>query len=141
LINDLRLVVSVDFDDRSPIPSLFPRCQNVSLQKEVIVLKSELSTHRLMVRYLNNQLSGRIQQVQLLTRDKKDDNFDQVWNDLESEILFNKFKTIVRAFQSNSNVQYLSLFCLFQPIISSSNQNSPLRSGGLPLHANKLVSV
>lgn len=77
--------------------------QNVSLQKEIVVLKHELSNYRLVVRYLNNQMSGRIQQIQLLNREKKDANFDQVWSDLESEIQLNKFKTISQALASNQS--------------------------------------
>lgn len=57
-----------------------------------------------MVKYLNNQLSGRIQQIQLLNRDKKDLNFNQVWNELESEILLNKYKIVVQGlFYNNVN--------------------------------------
>lgn len=89
------------------------RSENLDRQREIIMLETELATHRLMVRYLNNQLSGRIQQIQLLTRDRKDSNFDQVWSDLESEISLNKFKTISNALNTSS-VEHGILMNLFR---------------------------
>lgn len=70
---------------------------------ENIQIKHELLIYRMTVDYMNNQLTGRIQQVQLLLSKGKNDvrNFDQVWNDLVSEILLNKYKTITGALASN----------------------------------------
>lgn len=86
-------------------------------------------------------MSGRIQQIQLLNREKRDANFEQVWSDLESEIQLNKFKTISQAlFQASSQSKSLSagsasssLFTLLQS--SSMTSSSP----SLIKHKHKLV--
>lgn len=109
--------------------------RNISLQKELIVHQSELCNYRLVVQYLNNQMSGRIQQIQLLTRDKIDSNFDKVWADLESEIKLNKCKTIVQAFASSSFINNnrsssssSSLFEILNPTPSSPSYSNVFKS-------------
>lgn len=52
---------------------------------------------RLTSRYLDKELAGRIQQLQLLGREIKGALRDKLWRQLEAEILIQRHKTVVRA--------------------------------------------
>ena len=71
---------------------------------------------RLASKYLDKELAGRIQQIQLLGigkisyivriivnigRDIRGDEYEQVWNQLEAEIHLHRHKTVIRACRQN----------------------------------------
>lgn len=94
------------------------RRENITLRKHLVNLESELLGARLKARYLDKELSGRIQQIQLLSErifhthllyintffmtgkpDLKSQDQDRVWNQLEAEIHLHRHKTVVRAYR------------------------------------------
>ncbi len=64
-------------------------------------MQSELFGSRLAAKYLDKELAGRIQQIQLLGRDVKDSDHDRLWNQLEAEIHLHRHKTVIRACRGN----------------------------------------
>lgn len=69
------------------------RTENISLRKYVLSLQSELYGARLASKYLDKELAGRIQQIQLLGKsDLKGADHDRLWNQLESEIHLHRHK-------------------------------------------------
>jgi len=71
--------------------------ENEKLKNENIDLQSEIYGLRLTTKYLDKELAGRIQQIQLLNRDTRDSTYENLWNQLESEIHLNRHKTVIRA--------------------------------------------
>ncbi|RZF36335.1 hypothetical protein LSTR_LSTR011971 [Laodelphax striatellus] len=72
--------------------------ENESLRNTVVGLQAEVCGARLAARYLDKELAGRIQQLQLLGRsDMSGDARDRLWSQLEAEILVQRQKTVVRA--------------------------------------------
>lgn len=71
--------------------------ENDKLRNHVLSLQSELYGARLAARYLDKELAGRIQQIQLLGRDMKGNDHDKLWNQLEAEIYLHRHKTVIRA--------------------------------------------
>ncbi|XP_057664869.1 uncharacterized protein LOC130899111 [Diorhabda carinulata] len=76
--------------------------ENASLRNEVLSLTSEVYGAKLAAKYLDKELAGRIQQLQLLGREMRGDIRDKLWRQLESEILLQRHKTVVRACRRNS---------------------------------------
>jgi len=64
-----------------------------------------VSGARLAAKYLDKELAGRIQQLQLFGRDMKGELRDKLWRQLEAEILLQRHKTVVRACRNNSTYQ------------------------------------
>uniref|UniRef100_A0AC35TR66 PDZ domain-containing protein n=1 Tax=Rhabditophanes sp. KR3021 TaxID=114890 RepID=A0AC35TR66_9BILA len=60
-------------------------------------MQAELYAARLAAKYLDKELAGRIQQIQLLGRDMRGQEHDRLWNVLESEINLHRHKTVIRA--------------------------------------------
>ncbi|CAG2105252.1 unnamed protein product [Medioppia subpectinata] len=75
--------------------------ENISLRRQTLQLQSELFGSRLAAKYLDKELAGRIQQIQLLGRDAKDADHDRLWNQLEAEIHLHRHKTVIRACRAN----------------------------------------
>ncbi|CAF1091956.1 unnamed protein product [Adineta ricciae] len=71
--------------------------ENEKLKKEIINLESEIYGSRLAAKYLDKELAGRIQQIQLLGRDLRGPNHEKLWNQLEAEIHLHRHKTVIRA--------------------------------------------
>ena len=67
------------------------------LRRQTLQLQSELFGSRLAAKYLDKELAGRIQQIQLLGRDVKDADHDRLWSQLEAEIHLHRHKTVIRA--------------------------------------------
>ncbi|XP_077287065.1 uncharacterized protein LOC143911837 [Arctopsyche grandis] len=74
--------------------------ENAALRATVLALHSEVYGARLAAKYLDKELAGRIQQLQLLGREMKGEVRDRLWRQLESEILLQRHKTVVRACRS-----------------------------------------
>ncbi|XP_060600697.1 Golgi-associated PDZ and coiled-coil motif-containing protein-like [Ruditapes philippinarum] len=77
--------------------------ENNDLRQYSIALQSEVYGARLAAKYLDKELAGRIQQIQLLGRDMKGAEHDKLWNQLEAEIHLHRHKTVIRACRGRSN--------------------------------------
>ncbi|XP_014253702.1 Golgi-associated PDZ and coiled-coil motif-containing protein-like isoform X2 [Cimex lectularius] len=72
--------------------------ENESLRATIASLQAEVCGARLSARYLDKELAGRIQQLQLAGRnDMVAAVKDRLWAQLEAEILVQRQKTLVRA--------------------------------------------
>ena len=75
------------------------RDDNQSLKKLNISLKSELFGNRLAIKYLQKELAGRIQQIQILSKsDLTQLDQSRLWNQIETEIHLSRSKTGRRVF-------------------------------------------
>ncbi|KAL3883132.1 hypothetical protein ACJMK2_029425 [Sinanodonta woodiana] len=79
------------------------RTENTDLRQYVLALQSEVYGARLAAKYLDKELAGRIQQIQLLGRDMKGAEHDKLWNQLEAEIHLHRHKTVIRACRGKNN--------------------------------------
>ncbi|XP_044742910.1 Golgi-associated PDZ and coiled-coil motif-containing protein-like [Chrysoperla carnea] len=77
--------------------------ENTALRNSILALHSEVYGARLAAKYLDKELAGRIQQLQLLGKEMRGDVRDKLWRQLESEILLQRHKTVVRACRRNNN--------------------------------------
>ncbi|KAK3089179.1 hypothetical protein FSP39_001532 [Pinctada imbricata] len=73
------------------------RRENEDLRQYVLALQGEVYGARLAAKYLDKELAGRIQQIQLLGRDMRGAEHDKLWNQLEAEIHLHRHKTVIRA--------------------------------------------
>lgn len=71
--------------------------ENEFLRQCNIALQSEVIGSRLAAKYLDKELAGRIQQIQLLGRDLKGNDHNRLWEQLEAEIHLHRHKTVIRA--------------------------------------------
>ncbi|CAH0556445.1 unnamed protein product [Brassicogethes aeneus] len=76
--------------------------ENATLRNSMLALSSEVYGAKLAAKYLDKELAGRIQQLQLLGREMRGDVRNKLWRQLESEILLQRHKTVVRACRRNS---------------------------------------
>ncbi|XP_071521408.1 Golgi-associated PDZ and coiled-coil motif-containing protein-like [Panulirus ornatus] len=76
------------------------RKENDSLRRYILGLQGELCGATLAAKYLDKELAGRIQQIQLLGRDLRGEEHDRLWRQLEAEIHLHRHKTVVRACRS-----------------------------------------
>ncbi|XP_067676025.1 Golgi-associated PDZ and coiled-coil motif-containing protein-like [Haliotis asinina] len=79
------------------------RKENSELRQYILALQSEVYGARLAAKYLDKELAGRIQQIQLLGRDMRGSEHDKLWNQLEAEIHLHRHKTVIRACRGRSN--------------------------------------
>ncbi|EPB76903.1 PDZ/DHR/GLGF domain protein [Ancylostoma ceylanicum] len=82
------------------MPSLRTECELDVLRKEcerqrhlIGALETEVFGARLAAKYLDKELAGRIQQIQLLGRNMRGVEHDRLWNQLEAEIHLHRHKT------------------------------------------------
>lgn len=74
------------------------RKENKMLRNECLSLQSNLFGAQLATKYLDKELAGRIQQIQLLAKsDLRGVEHDRLWNQLEAEIHLHRHKTVVKA--------------------------------------------
>ncbi|XP_074649464.1 Golgi-associated PDZ and coiled-coil motif-containing protein-like isoform X2 [Tubulanus polymorphus] len=73
------------------------RQENQEIKQYILALQGEVYGARLAAKYLDKELAGRIQQIQLLGRDMKGAEHDKLWNQLEAEIHLHRHKTVIRA--------------------------------------------
>ncbi|XP_061562866.1 Golgi-associated PDZ and coiled-coil motif-containing protein isoform X2 [Cololabis saira] len=78
------------------------RKENEALRRHMAVLQAEVYGARLAAKYLDKELAGRVQQIQLLGRDMKGPAHDKLWNQLEAEIHLHRHKTVIRACRGRS---------------------------------------
>ncbi|XP_069674241.1 uncharacterized protein [Periplaneta americana] len=77
--------------------------ENIALRNTLLALHSEVYGAKLAAKYLDKELAGRIQQLQLLGREMRGEVRDKLWRQLESEILLHRHKTVIRACRSRGN--------------------------------------
>ncbi|GFY76183.1 golgi-associated PDZ and coiled-coil motif-containing protein [Trichonephila inaurata madagascariensis] len=86
------------------------RRENELLRQCNVALQSEVFGSRLAAKYLDKELAGRIQQIQLLGRDLKCSDHNRLWEQLEAEIHLHRHKTVIRACRAqkglHSQLQY-----------------------------------
>ena len=127
---------------------------NGALRTQTINLQSEIYGLRLANKYLDKELAGRyrsheevyrdgrrmmmmmisrIQQLQLLGRNLRGREHDNLWNQLEAEIQLHRQKTVVRACRDKTH----------SVLITPSNQvhQSVVRSLSLEISSSSLVAV
>ncbi|XP_066156361.1 uncharacterized protein [Euwallacea fornicatus] len=76
--------------------------ENMALRNDILALTAEVYGAKLAAKYLDKELAGRIQQLQLLGKEMRGDVRNKLWSQLESEILLQRHKTVVRACRRNS---------------------------------------
>lgn len=81
------------------------RKENVQLREWLVDLQSDLFGANLATKYLDKELAGRIQQIQLLSRDPKGKENMKLWDHLESEINLQRHKTIIQACRSRAKTK------------------------------------
>ncbi|XP_043930226.1 Golgi-associated PDZ and coiled-coil motif-containing protein [Protopterus annectens] len=80
--------------------------ENEALRRHIAVLQAEVYGSRLAAKYLDKELAGRVQQIQLLGRDMKGPAHDKLWNQLEAEIHLHRHKTVIRACRGRSDPKH-----------------------------------
>ncbi|PAA49145.1 hypothetical protein BOX15_Mlig016913g3 [Macrostomum lignano] len=76
--------------------------ENADLRHYCLALQSEVYGARLAAKYLDKELAGRIQQIQLLGRKMEGPEHDKLWAQLEAEIHLHRHKTVIRACRGRS---------------------------------------
>ena len=71
--------------------------ENELLRKYIVNLTSEIYGARLAAKYLDKELAGRIQQIQLFGKNLKTEEHERLWNQLEAEIHLHRHKTVIQA--------------------------------------------
>ncbi|XP_014681051.1 PREDICTED: Golgi-associated PDZ and coiled-coil motif-containing protein-like [Priapulus caudatus] len=79
--------------------------ENQELRQYLMALHGELYGARLAAKYLDKELAGRIQQIQLLGRDMRGSEHDRLWNQLEAEIHLHRHKTVIRACRGRKSLK------------------------------------
>ncbi|CAH1133356.1 unnamed protein product [Ceutorhynchus assimilis] len=100
--------------------------ENTALRNDILALTAEVYGAKLAAKYLDKELAGRIQQLQLLEftgKEMRGEIRDKLWGQLESEILLQRHKTVVRACRRNSSLNNNQDKCLKPP-------PEPARSNG-----------
>ncbi|VDM98104.1 unnamed protein product [Thelazia callipaeda] len=88
----------------------FLRKENKKYRQMILAIQNEVYGARLAAKYLDKELAGRIQQIQLLGRDMRGAEHDRLWNQLEAEIHLHRHKTVIRACRGRrANQKHLPL--------------------------------
>ncbi|VDL90119.1 unnamed protein product [Schistocephalus solidus] len=66
--------------------------------------EDEVYGARMAAKYLDKELAGRIQQIQLVCQKMDGPEYERLWNTLESEILLHRHKTVIRACRGRLNL-------------------------------------
>lgn len=77
--------------------------ENIELRNHIFSLQGEVYGARLAAKYLDKELAGRIQQIQLLGRDLRGSEHENMWNQIEAEIHLHRHKTVIRACRGRKN--------------------------------------
>ena len=96
LAKEMAVIRRVDWDaKKTEVKMSSLERENCQLRKELVELESELVGARLDARYLDKELAGRIQQIQiLLAAGTSQDHKQRVWNQIEAEMHLQRSKTI-----------------------------------------------
>lgn len=77
--------------------------ENAQLKEQIVNLNSEIYGSRLAAKYLDKELAGRIQQIQLFGKNLKNEDHERLWNQLEAEIHLHRQKTVIRSCRHKRN--------------------------------------
>lgn len=78
------------------------KTENEGLRDLLAKNTHDLYAARLTSKYLDKELAGRIQQIQLIGKGKMSaENFGKLWTQLESEIFLHRQKTLIQACRAN----------------------------------------
>jgi hypothetical protein len=80
------------------------RKENIWLKEQIVNLTSEIYGAKLAAKYLDKELAGRIQQIQLFGKNLKSDQHESLWNQLEAEIHLHRHKTVIKACRKKRGV-------------------------------------
>ncbi|XP_061423875.1 LOW QUALITY PROTEIN: Golgi-associated PDZ and coiled-coil motif-containing protein [Lethenteron reissneri] len=83
------------------------RRENDDLRRHLSVLQGEVYGARLAAKYLDKELAGRVQQIQLMGQNLKGSAHDKLWNQLEAEIHLHRHKTVIRACRGRANPKHM----------------------------------
>ncbi|KAL7058511.1 hypothetical protein AAHC03_016677 [Spirometra sp. Aus1] len=78
--------------------------ENNQLKLYISALQDEVYGARMAAKYLDKELAGRIQQIQLVCQKMDGPEYERLWNTLESEILLHRHKTVIRACRGRLNL-------------------------------------
>ena len=99
MISNQQFVYILPFDE-----FLFP--ENQQLRKQISELESEIVGARLDAKYLDKELAGRIQQIQiLLASNATQEHKQQVWAQIEAEMHLQRSKTIANMCYSKQKLR------------------------------------
>uniref|UniRef100_A0AC34G086 PDZ domain-containing protein n=1 Tax=Panagrolaimus sp. ES5 TaxID=591445 RepID=A0AC34G086_9BILA len=84
------------------------RKENTKLRSLISSMQTEIYGARLAAKYLDKELAGRIQQIQLLGRDMRGAEHDRLWNQLEAEIHLHRHKTVIKACRGREGLRRLA---------------------------------
>ncbi|RMZ95844.1 golgi-associated PDZ and coiled-coil motif-containing -like [Brachionus plicatilis] len=93
--------------------------ENDYLKHQLVDLNSEIYGARLAAKYLDKELAGRIQQIQLFGKSLKPEEHERLWNQLEAEIHLQRHKTVIRACRSKRLKEGKNIVEHVQPSTSS----------------------
>lgn len=79
--------------------------ENSALKEQVVNMTSEVYGARLAAKYLDKELAGRIQQIQLFGKKLKNEEHTLLWNQLEAEIHLHRHKTVIKACRNKRKKQ------------------------------------
>lgn len=100
-INIRRSVIKAD--EKVLVERDLLRLENENLRNLLAKNINDLYAARLTSKYLDKELAGRIQQIQLIGKGKMTaENFGKLWTQLESEIFLHRQKTLIQACRANS---------------------------------------
>lgn len=77
--------------------------ENAQLKEQIVNLNSEVYGSRLAAKYLDKELAGRIQQIQLFGKNLKNEDHERLWSQLEAEIHLHRQKTVIRSCRHKRN--------------------------------------
>ncbi len=107
LANEMASFQRIDWDSRRVQDQVSELSEeNFQLRKERAELESELVGARLDAKYLDKELAGRIQQIQiLLASNASQEHKQQVWAQIESEMHLQRSKTIANMCYSKQRLR------------------------------------
>ncbi|KRZ58334.1 Golgi-associated PDZ and coiled-coil motif-containing protein [Trichinella nativa] len=129
-IDSLRREISTPARLAATVMSL--KNENENLRKYISALQNEVYGARLAAKYLDKELAGRIQQIQLMSHELLGSEHDRLWEQIEAEIHLHRHKTVIRACQGRQNFNALS------HAASKVNKNE---TGGTANRSGKLRTV
>ena len=98
----------IDFSEKlsTPFFNLLIFSENQQLRKQISELESEIVGARLDAKYLDKELAGRIQQIQiLLASNATQEHKQQVWAQIEAEMHLQRSKTIANMCYSKQKLR------------------------------------
>ncbi|KRY16943.1 Golgi-associated PDZ and coiled-coil motif-containing protein [Trichinella patagoniensis] len=104
-IDSLRREISTPARLAATVMSL--KNENENLRKYISALQNEVYGARLAAKYLDKELAGRIQQIQLMSHELLGSEHDRLWEQIEAEIHLHRHKTVIRACQGRQNFNAL----------------------------------